>query len=83
MSEPGTTKAVSTSPLTGADNHPLHTDSELVRRWLYAVNTRRAMRHGTPLWVKVSEEFGIGSTSAWDVCKRHGYDPNMMVRKRP
>lgn len=72
---------LTTSPLSGADSHPLHTDSELMRRWLYAQNTRRAMRYGVPLWSKVSEVFCIGSTSAANVCKRHGYDPDMMVRK--
>lgn len=81
MSEQGTTKAMSMSPLSGADQHPMHTDGELVRRRLYALNTRRAMRYGVPLWSRVADEFCIGSTSAWHVCKRHGYDPDMMVRK--
>jgi hypothetical protein len=76
------TNTLSTSPLSGADQHPLHSDAELVRRWLYAQNSRPAMRYGVPLWSKVADHFCIGSTSAMDVCRRHGYSPDLKVKKR-
>jgi hypothetical protein len=66
--------------LTGADRHPLHTDDELVRRWLRA--QPKAKRFGEYLWAKVSRAFCVGSTSAMDICKRHGFDPDLKVRKR-
>lgn len=65
--------------LTGADRHPFHNDSELVRRWLYA--QPKAKRYGEYLWSKVSRVFCVGSTSAKDICIRHGYDPDLKVRK--
>jgi hypothetical protein len=69
------------SKLDGADRHEIHIDAELVRRWLYAQSQNKAKRGGTFLWAKVSEEFCIGSTSAQQVCLRHGYEPDTIVRK--
>lgn len=63
--------------LTGADKHPLHTDAELVRRWLRA--QRKAKRAGTYLSSKVQRTFSVGRTSARDICQRHGYDPDTLV----
>ena len=68
--------------LDGADRHPLHTDTELVQRWLRVQQLSKKPGNGTFLWAKVSEEFCIGSTSAQNICRRHGYDPDMQVRKR-
>jgi len=68
---------VPSKELSGADRHPLHTDGELVRRWLYS--QRKAKRGGTYLASKVQRTFGIGRTSAQEICRRHGYDPDSMV----
>lgn len=67
--------------LDGADRHVLHTDDELVRRWLNS--QQEAKRGGTFLWARVSEVFCIGSTSATDVCRRHGYEPDKIVKRSP
>lgn len=72
--------------LSGADRHPVHSDSELMRRWFVAqLNSRisRTLGRGIPLWSKVSEVFCIGSTSAKEVCKRHGCDPDRLMRRTP
>lgn len=63
--------------LTGADRHPLHSDTELVQRWLRS--QKLAKRGGTYLASKVQRSFSIGRTSAQDICKRHGFDPDLMV----
>lgn len=70
----------SETKLDGADRHPLHTDDELMRRWLRA--QPKAKRWGEYLWAKVSRAFCVGSTSAQDICKRHGFDPDLKVKKR-
>lgn len=71
-----------TSPRDGADNHYLHTDDELVRRWLRAQRPLTKRIGGAFLWAKVSEEFCIGSTSAQQVCRRHGFDPDVRVSRQ-
>lgn len=65
--------------LDGADRHVWHTDDELIRRWLRA--QKPAKRGGTFLWARVVEQFCIGSTSATDVCRRHGFEPDTIVKK--
>lgn len=50
-------------------------DSELVRR---AVRTCRGKRRG-PRWVAVMEMFGLGSTYAHQLCRKHGLDPDEKV----
>lgn len=67
--------------LDGADRHVLHTDDELIRRWLRAQLPVRRPGRGTFLWARVSEQFCIGSTSAKDICLRHGFEPDTLVRK--
>jgi len=74
------TSRTSEQRLDGVDRDPLHTDAELMCRWLRA--QRPVTKHGgTVLWFKVSEEFCIGSTSAQDVCRRHGFDPDSRVAR--
>lgn len=69
--------------LSGADQRPLHSDAELMQRWLGTHMRRPEPRlgRGIPLWSKVSEVFCIGSTSAKEVCARHDCDPDKMVRR--
>jgi hypothetical protein len=71
---------VTSATLTGADRHPLHSDAELVQRWLRA--QRPAKRGGAFLWAKVARQFCVGSTSATQICKRHGFDPDLLVTLR-
>lgn len=68
--------------LDGADRHEFHSDNELIQRWLRS--QQRALGGGTgiELWAKVRDQFSIGSTSAKSVCVRHGFDPDLRVRKR-
>jgi hypothetical protein len=68
------------SQLDGADRHTEYSDAELVRRWLHS--QREAKQRGIYLWVKVSQVFCVGSTSAKGICTRHGYDPDKLVRFR-
>lgn len=67
--------------LTGADRHSLHSDTELVQRWLRNLKPA-SRRYGHPMWCIVTEVFCVGSTSAKNICKRHGFDPDYLV-KRP
>lgn len=67
--------------LDGADRHVLHTDDELIRRWLRAQRPLIKNNGGMFLWAKVSDAFCIGSTSARDVCTRHGFDPDIRVTR--
>lgn len=57
-------------------------DRELLRRVLasfYVVpKTSRARR--VAMWSKVMRHFGLGSTYAWQLCLRHGFDPDRQVR---
>lgn len=57
-------------------------DRELIRRVLHSFyvqpKTRRARR--IAMWSKVMRHFGRGSTYAWQLCKRHGFDPDHEVR---
>lgn len=67
--------------LDGADRHNYHTDEELIRRWFRQQVNRRPKRGGISLQGKVTAQFCIGSTSARSFCKRHGFDPDAIVRK--
>lgn len=57
-------------------------DDELLRR---VVKTCRALayRKGTPhpRFVAVMDNFLLGSTSAAELCRRFGFDPDEMVRR--
>lgn len=55
-------------------------DSELVRRVISGVAGRRAKRGGKPLWYAVGQSFCLGSTYSQQLCRRFGYDPNLLVR---
>lgn len=53
-------------------------DAELLRR---AVNLARPDRTtDAPRWVAVMDTFGLGSTSATELCRRFGLDPHERVR---
>lgn len=59
-----------------------YSDTELMWRWLRAQRPLTKRIGGTYLWSKVSEEFGIGSTSAQAICRRHGFDPDTRVSRQ-
>ncbi len=65
----------------GADQHPTHTDAELVRRWLHSQRPITKRPGGMPLWARVEYDFAVGSTSAKEICRRHGYDPDKLVAR--
>jgi len=52
------------------------TDENLLR---WAVKIARGRRKG-PRWVAVMETFGLGSTYAWQLCKRFDLDPEEVVK---
>lgn len=54
-------------------------DSELVRRWFQRL---KADKHGRLLVTVVIDAFGVGSTAATEICRRHGYAgaENRLVR---
>lgn len=68
--------------LSGADSHPTHSDAELIRRWLNSQRPLTKRTGGTFLWAKVKECFAVGSTSAQEICRRHGYDPDLRVSRQ-
>lgn len=54
--------------------------SDLVCR---AITTlRKPYAKGHALWSVVGSLFGIGSTSAIRLCRKHGFDPDMRVKRR-
>jgi len=62
------------------DDPQIHSDTDLIDRWF------RSQRAGTAgsgvfLWANVEQTFCIGSTSAKQVCRRFGFDPDMKVRR--
>lgn len=59
-------------------------DSELIKRALYALRHRRPLRRPrrllVPLWSNVMDVFALGSTYSQQLCRRFGLDPEEMVR---
>jgi hypothetical protein len=55
-------------------------DTELVSRFLHGF--REAKRGGQPLQAVLCRVFAVGSTSAREICRRHGFDPDVLVRQR-
>lgn len=63
------------------DDDQLVSDSELVRRWLASyTETNSTMCYTRQHYV--TRWFGIGSTAAAQVCRRHGFDPDQRVVMR-
>jgi hypothetical protein len=57
-------------------------DSELVRRVVAAAAQACIKRTGgIPLWSKVGQLFCLGSGYSAQLCRRYGYDPQLMVRR--
>lgn len=54
-------------------------DEELIRRAI-ASSGRPSPKAATPRWKAVMMTFGLGSTFAWQLCSRFGFDPDEMVR---
>lgn len=54
-----------------------HSDTELIRYWFRI--QKPATRGGIFLWAKVRNTFTVGSTSAIEICRRHGADPDQAV----
>lgn len=55
-------------------------DEELLRR---AVTNARSVRSRgyQPRWTAVMDTFGLGSTYAWQLCKRFELNPDEKVRR--
>ncbi len=57
---------------------------ELVRRAIAGIRRRSMLRGrsgGVPLWSKVMDAFGLGSAPAKVLCRKHGFDPDLLVRR--
>jgi hypothetical protein len=51
-------------------------DSDLVCRALHNLKPTRNF----PLWVRVMDAFGLGSTYAFQLCRIHGFDPDAKTK---
>jgi hypothetical protein len=63
----------------GVDSIP---DTELLRRAVFTARQRRgraAAKH--PRWAGVMDTFMLGSTYAWQLCRRNGLDPDELVKR--
>lgn len=67
---------------------PIHSDTDLVFRWLANLplsdkrfSGQSAVHMSRYRWTAVQDMFAIGATSAKQVCLRHGFEPDEMVRK--
>jgi hypothetical protein len=55
-----------------------YTDTTLIHRWMAA--ELLAVRGGKTRWAKVRDTFLVGSTTAREICSRHGFDPEQKVK---
>lgn len=55
-------------------------DSELVRRVIRSIACKSSRR---PLWARVMESFGLGSTFSFELCVKHGFNPEQTKYKEP
>lgn len=53
-------------------------DADLIRRAIR--NARGNKARPVPRWSAVMDTFALGSTYAWQLCKRFGLDPDEMVK---
>lgn len=59
---------------------PYDRGNELVKR---AISTlHRPSKQGDSLWSVVGMLFGLGSGSATQLCIKHGFDPDVRVKRR-
>jgi hypothetical protein len=56
-------------------------DSELLERAVKSARANGPMRRAAPRWVAVMDNFQLGSTYAWELCRRFGLDPDEMVKR--
>jgi hypothetical protein len=56
-------------------------NEELVRRAILSLANRNC-RFCQPLWASVMRAFLLGSVFAQELCRKHGFDPDMKVRRR-
>jgi hypothetical protein len=57
-----------------------YTDTDLVKSFLNGF--RCSAKAPNPLWAHVMQAFACGSTSAREICRRHGFDPDAKVKQR-
>lgn len=50
---------------------------ELVKRAIRSLKPKR----GLYLWCEVMKTFGLGSTFAQQLCRKHGFDPDAVIGK--
>lgn len=56
-----------------------YTDTTLIHRWMTA--ELLAVTGGKARWQKVRDTFLVGRTTARDICTRHGFNPDEMVKQ--
>ncbi len=56
-------------------------DDELLGRAVKSCRANARKGHPHPRWVAVMETFGLGSTYAWQLCRRFDLDPDEMVKR--
>lgn len=57
-----------------------YTPQELVAR---AIRLAKPRRGSSPRWVLVRDLFGVGSTTATQLCREHGFDPSETAGSSP
>jgi hypothetical protein len=50
-----------------------------VLRWLHLPCLKPNQQYHVPLWVAVKEVFAVGSTRAYQICRRFNFDPEVAV----
>jgi hypothetical protein len=50
-----------------------------VLRWLHLPCLKPNQQYHVPLWVAVKEVFAVGSTRAYQICRRFDFDPEVAV----
>lgn len=60
---------------------------EMVRKALHSIYHMHKRWHddnrGTPFWAVIAKYFGVGSTTAGQLCAEFGYDPDTQMNHYP
>jgi hypothetical protein len=60
----------------------MRSDESLLETVLRTLARQKTTRGGVVLWSVVGRLFGLGSTSATELCQRFGLDPCLKVKSR-
>jgi|HubBroStandDraft_3_1064219.scaffolds.fasta_scaffold317405_2 hypothetical protein len=69
------------APVTSETVADIHTDAQLIFRWLASMTLVKPEKGRWTRAAVVKDMFAVGSTSAGQICRRHGFDPDEMVKR--